>query len=242
MISDFPFLLDLLGGTAFTIDLFGPFWDPSLWDSDRDKGENCDSESSLQKGNDILRRLVQLLRKLARQGDKQGFFDTLPQIIANLVRKEEDSENEVDVSLRLYGAFLSSLRSIETDALEREFWNFEYSITGLLKVWKAVGPEVDVLTEVLSQKTKEELISFLVSKRVPLIYFADMDGCKRYAPDKILGSIDQTALRFLASYVVSSEKDCHEALLELETRRKNDRLQDEQNVLRHSLLLFITTF
>jgi len=234
-------LLDLLGGTAFTIGLFGSFWDPSLWKSDRDQGENTDSESSLQKGNVIFERLVKVLRKLARQGDKDGFLDTLPKILANLCGEEEDSGNEVEEFNWMYGAFLSSLRSIETDALEREFWNSEYSITGLLNVWKAVGPEVDVLKEDLSQKTKEELISFLVLKRVPLIYFADMDGYNRYDSDQCLGSIDQTALRFLATFVMSSEKDCHAAFLKLKTRREEFRLQDEQKVLQHSLLLFITT-
>ena len=242
MISEFPFLLDLLGGTAFTIDLFGSFWDPSLWDSDRDQGENTDSESSLQKGNAIFQRLVKLLRKLAQQGDKDRIFDTLRKLLASLGREEDYSENEVEELSRQACTFLSSLRNIETDALEREFWNCEYSITGLLNVWKAVGPEVDVLREGLSHKNKEELISFLVLKRVPLIYSADMVGCKHYVSTKNLGTIDQFALGFLTTYVISEEKDCHAALSSLEKRREEFRLQNEQKVLQHSLLLFITTF
>ena len=235
MISNFPFLLGLDGGTACTIDLFGPFWDISLWDSDRDKGEkNSDS------GNAIFRRLVQLLRKLARQQADQEFFDALPKIIAHMYGEEED-ENKVVAFIERYGGFLSSLRSIETDAFEREFWNCEYSMTGLINVWRAVGPEVDVLKEDLSQKNKEELVSFLVVKRVPLIFFADMDGSTRFESNKILGSIDQTALRFLATYVISPEKDCHAELSSLEKRREVFRLQDEEKVLQHSLLLFITT-
>ena len=240
MTSKFPFLLDLDGGTAFTNELFGPFWNTSLWDSDRDKGEkNSDS------GNAIFQRLVKFLRKFARNLKDAGkvdqeFFEALPKFIAHMDEKKKIAKEFV-AFIDKYDGFLSSLRSSETDAFEREFWNCEYSMTGLINVWNAVGPEVDVLQEVISQKNKEELVSFLVAKRVPLIFFADMDGSTRYECNKNLGCIDQTALRFLATYVISPEEDCHAELTSLEKRREEYQLQDEEMVLQHSLLLFITT-
>jgi len=210
----FTFLLDLDGGYAGTTELgekkarLLEEWKgvPSR------KGRQKLSKPYIEKGHQFLCDIVSELRKLAEDGMLS--VAELANLRAEFRFLSDAPEQGIEKFILMNALFLSHLRNEVTNNLEEKFWDREYSLSGVISIWKTFCPEAMGQQIVIGKK--KEMISQLVKNRVPLIYCSDMQAYAAFtgSPMTFLGSNNRCALNFLMTYVISTKKECERALSE----------------------------
>ena len=176
-----PFFLENVARTGAVA--FNSSWDPECW-SDCKRGRFYAAKSDSGKGEALLVGLVKEVRFLA---DK-GHFSS--------------------VELIVEGDALNKLTSEATQRIELAFWDGEFDVSSAVQLVKALCPDPaeNVADKAESVKlTKKQAIASLVTHRIPLMVFDDVEALVRAVQSGsylLKSSLDDCARDFLKTYVL----------------------------------------
>ena len=186
--SVFPFFLENVAITGAVA--FNKSWDPLSW-SDCKRGRFYTGKGDSGKGEALLVDLVKEVRFLADKGNFRS------------------------VDLIVKGDNLNNLTSDATQKIELAFWDGEFDGSSAVQLVKALCPDPaeNVVDKAESVKlTKKQAIASLVTHRIPLMVFDDMEALVRAVRSGsylLKSSLDDCARDFLKTYVL-----CNSAELE----------------------------